>query len=549
MKHATLSQPDRHPGIRWFWWPLVVIFVMSSGWALASPISSIPDEPAHIIKAAAVVRGELVGKQTGDGGPLLSVQVPRFIEHTNQITCFVRNVATTPKCSPAIPGDANETVSALTTAGLYNPVYYAAVGWPSLLASGFKAVYGMRIVSALLTSIFLAMAFSALSRLPRHKWAVLTLAVAATPMTLFLSGSVNPNSLEYATTAAIAANLLLLLKGSLKGRGLLWPAAATTVAAALLANTKALSLLWLLVVVVAVLVLGSAAELKALLRRPVVWAGAAFIGLSCAFALWWVTSHNSLASKPFEGAGMTFDAGAEIMIDKTFLFMHGYVGQFGWLELDAPSGVMAFWTAVFFAAILAGIVYGTGRYRVAVIVVAAALVLLPVLLQAVIITDQGMVWQGRYILAIFVPCLMIAGLALDNSDRRPWPARAVPALMTLLVLLAVCQILTFIWVLRRYVTGLSLNIRWADLFRNPQWQPPLGSLAVTTVFVVGTLVGVLLLLRHVRGNSADRPRTEPGAALRTPLAARPDRDLDVAPGISQSANELDLDAPVTLGKP
>jgi hypothetical protein len=522
---------------------------MSSGWALASPISSIPDEPAHIVKAAAVVRGELVGAQTGDGGPLLAVQVPRYIEHTNQITCFVRNLVATPKCSPAIPGDPTEIVSGLTTAGLYNPVYYAAVGWPSLLTSGFKAVYGMRLVSALLTTIFLALAFSALSRLPRNKWAIITLAAAVTPMTLFLSGSVNPNSLEYATTAAIVANLLLLLKGSLQGRFLLVPVAATTIAAALLANTKALSLLWLLVVVLAVAVLGTAAELKALLRRPAVWAGAAIIGASCAYALWWVASHNSLDSKPFDGAGLGFDAGAEIMIDKTFLFMHGYVGQFGWLELDAPTGVMALWTAVFFSAALAGAIYGRGRYRFSAIFLSVTLLVLPILLQAVIITDQGMVWQGRYILAIFVPCLMIAGIALDNTNRKPWPAPAVPALNTLIIVLALCQVLTFIWVLRRYVTGLAMDIRWVEMIRNPQWQPPLGTLSVVTVFTAATLLGAFLLLRHVRSNSVAGAVYAQEAAPLSPSAPAMGTTARYDPGSASLASENERHAPAGQGKP
>jgi hypothetical protein len=549
LKHAVLSPPDRRPGARWFCWPFVVIFVLSSGWALASPISSVPDEPAHIIKAASVVRGELVGTQTGDGGPLLAVQVPRFIEHTDQITCFVRDVARTPQCSPPVPGDAAETVRAVTTAGLYNPVYYAAVGWPSLVTSGFEAVYAMRIVSALLTSIFLALAFAALSRLSRNKWAMLTLAVAVTPMTLFLNGSVNPNSLEYATTAAIAANLLLLLKGSLRGTQSLYPVLATTLAAALLANTKALSLLWLLVVVVAVLLLGTAAQLKALLRRPAVWAGATVIGLSCVYALWWVTSHNSLASKPFEGAGLTFEAGAEIMADKTFLFMQGYIGQFGWLELDAPTGVMALWTAMFFAAVLAGTVYGRGRYRVSIIFVTLCLLSLPILLQAAVITDQGLVWQGRYILAIFVPCLLLAGIALDNADVRPWPARAVPALVTVTVLMAICQVVTFVWVLRRYVTGLALDIPWIDMVQNPRWQPPFGTGAVVAVFVAGTLLGAYLLLRHVQANSLPTAQGVQ-AATREAASASPG-PTGSRPPAGAEASDLDPQeraAPVKVGQ-
>jgi hypothetical protein len=549
LKHAILSPPARNPGVRWFWWPLLVIFSMSSGWALASPISSVPDEPAHIVKAAAVVRGEMVGAQSGEGGPLLAVQVPRFIEHTNQITCFVRDVTATPKCSPPIPGDPDELVTGLTTAGLYNPLYYAAVGWPSLFLGGFKAVYGMRIVSALLTSIFLALAFSALSQLPRHKWAVMTLSAAITPMTVFLNGSVNPNSLEFGTTAAIAANLLLLLKGSLQGRALVVPVIVTTLAAALLANSKALSLLWLLVVVVVVLILGTASEINTLLRRPVVWAGAAVIGMSCAFALWWVASHNSLASKPFDGAGLGFDAGAEIMLDKTFLFMRGYIGVFGWLELEAPTGVMALWMALFFSVALGGIIYGKGRYRVATIFISAALLMLPILLQAVIITDQGMVWQGRYILAIFVPCLMIAGLALDNANPRLWPTAALPALNCLVVLLAVCHLVTFIWVLRRYVTGLALDIRWAEMIDSPQWQPPTGSLTVLAAFAAATVLGALLLLRHIRSNSVAGPGPAPDpvhTASPAPTTGRP-----LSGGLSSATTSPDAEHPalINVSKP
>jgi hypothetical protein len=366
---------------------------------------------------------------------------------------------------------------------------------------GFKAIYAMRLVSALLTSVFLALAFSALSRLPRNKWALLTLSLGVTPMTLFLNGSVNPNSLEYGTTAAIGANLLLLL-GRTEGRLPLAPVVVTTAAAAVLANTKALSLLWLLVVVVAVLLLATGQQIKSLFSNPRVWLAAAVIAASCSFALWWVASHDSLSSKPFEGAGLGFGAGVEIMMDRTFSFMQGYIGQFGWLELNAPTGVMAFWTGLVFAAVLGGIVYGRGRHKAAVIFMASSLLILPVLLQAMIIPEQGLVWQGRYILAVFVPCLMIAGMALDDADRRLWPAIAGPALATAIVLVALSQIITFVWVLRRYVTGLGLQFRWADFLYAPGWEPPLGTLVTVAVFSTGAALGAVLLVRHVRNQSA-----------------------------------------------
>ena len=44
------------------WWiSFLVLSLVGGVWALASPLMSIPDEPAHAIKAAAMWRGELRG--------------------------------------------------------------------------------------------------------------------------------------------------------------------------------------------------------------------------------------------------------------------------------------------------------------------------------------------------------------------------------------------------------------------------------------------------------------------------------------------------------
>jgi hypothetical protein len=151
--------------------------------------------------------------------------------------------------------------------------------------------------------------------------------------------------------------------------------------------------------------------------------------------------------------------------------------------------------------VLGGIIYGRGRHRIAVIFLAASLIVLPVILQASVITEQGLVWQGRYILALFVPCLMFAGIALDAADKRPWQVKAKPALVTILVLAAVGQLITFVWVLRRYVTGLGLEVRWVEMLEDPQWQPfVVGMWPPVLIFAAGTILAAVLLLRHVTDN-------------------------------------------------
>lgn len=483
-------------GRSWFVPSFLVLFVLSLSWVFASPIGAVPDEPAHSIKAAAVARGQLLGTQTGTDGPLLAVEVPRYVRQVDAMSCFARELDKTPNCAEPIDGNPDDIVTAVTTAGLYNPVYYAIVGWPSLATSGVKAIYVMRICSALLSCLFLAAAFGAVSLLARRKWALVTLSVAITPMVLFLNGAVNPNSLEYATTAAIAANLLLLLERS-SDRLPLVPIVVTTAAAALLANTKALSLLWLLVVVGAVMITATPRQLQRLATNRAVLAGAAFIAVSCVLAIMWILRHDSLSSRPFEGAGLSPADGAEIMLDKTFTHMIGWIGQFGWLELNAPVAVVSFWMGIIFAVSMGVLFFTRGRARTAALLLALALVGLPVILQAQIINEQGIIWQGRYILAVFVPFMLLAGVALDRSASGPIPRTGRRALTIVLGMVFVAQVTTFVWVLRRYTTGLALDVRWIEMVVDPQWQPPLGTLAVLAVFTVVSAVGALLLRRHI----------------------------------------------------
>lgn len=505
-------------GRSWFLPAFLLLLFLSVSWAFASPIGSVPDEPAHVTKAAAVARGQLLGTQTGNDGPLLAVDVPRYIRYVDEVTCFARAIDTPPTCAPPFSGDPNATVKAFTTAGLYNPVYYALVGWPSLATSGFKAVYVMRLVSALLSCFFLAAAFAAVSQLKRRKWALLTLSAAVTPMILFLNGSVNPNSVEYATTTAIAASLLLLLERSPADRLPAMPIVVTTAAAALLANTKALSLLWLLTVVVAVVITAAPGQLSRIAKSPAVLAGAGIIAGACLFALTWIIRHDSLSSKPFEGAGLEAADGAEIMVDKTFRHMFGWIGQFGWLELDAPMGVIFFWMALIFVVTGSVLLFGHGRARIAALTLALSLVAMPVVLQAQVISEQGIIWQGRYILALFVPFMLFAGVALDRSLTGPLPAPGRKALRAVVVTAAAAHVVTFVWVLRRYTTGLSLEDRWLDMLVAPEWQPPVGLVTVVIVFTATSVLATVLLIRHI--NATDVQADEGPSAAAVPQQER-----------------------------
>src|ERR1039458_7331411 len=55
----------------------LVLFVLCTAWCLATPLGGAPDEPAQIVKAAATVRGEIIGQPVrGEHAATRSFRVP-----------------------------------------------------------------------------------------------------------------------------------------------------------------------------------------------------------------------------------------------------------------------------------------------------------------------------------------------------------------------------------------------------------------------------------------------------------------------------------------
>ena len=478
----TVVDRRRSSPVRVFVVSFAAFLALSLCWVLATPLSGVPDEPAHVIKAAAVVRGQFSGTTVVAQGQTVQVQVPQWVADSADLLCFVGRLDYTPNCDHPPVSDSSALVSATTTAGNYNPVYYAIVGLPSLVMEGRLGLFAMRALSAALTALFVGGMFAALFQLSRRRWAVTGAIVAVTPMVLFLTGSVNPNSLEVATTGAIFANLLLVFERAGDRHGfagrIVWVAAAS----ALLANTKALSLLWLAIVVVAVLVLAPPSAFRPVFSRLSTWLGIAVIGIASAFALWWVVGAGSLASVPFGGAGTSFGHGAEIQINRTFEYYQALIGAFGWLDNLAPQGVLWFWGTVIGALILAALGFARARERIALIFALLALLILPVCLQAVVVHDQGFIWQGRYVLAVFIVVMLVAGVAIDRRFAPSWNPLYNRLVGILLALAIVAHVWAFVSALRRDVIGIAPDLYFIDMVVRPAWQPPSGWILLTAVY-------------------------------------------------------------------
>jgi hypothetical protein len=510
---SSATAPHRSLPVRAFLVSWAVLAALCLCWSFATPISASPDEPAHIVKAASVVRGEWIGTPSPTGN---IVTVPAYIARSQAVTCFAFNPAKDADCGVAEPADPWADTQSVTSAGLYNPLYYVAVGWPSLLFHDTAGIYAMRVVSALLTALFLALAFAITSTLPQRRLAMLSYALAVTPMLLFLGGTVNPNSLEAAATLAVFVAMLSIALGT-GTAGLAGRLAVVAAGIAVGANARGLSPLWLVVAVGVPLILIDRRRLVALLRQPATIVAAAVSVLFVALALAWTLGSNSLANaivKPedalqFPGVGASPLTGFLRVFAGTIGYGQGLIGLFGWMDTPSPDGVLYAYGSAIAVLLVGALLVLRGRRMVAYLVLLASFLLLPAIVQAAYIHGGGLIWQGRYNLPLFL-CVVVGAAALMGRNAERLTVTTWRRLIPLAAIAAVvAQWWAFEATLRRYTVGAN-GTAGEFLFGHAPWAPPGGTLLwlILTGLILAA-AGVLLAVAVWPRKDQSLPVTEP----------------------------------------
>lgn len=491
---ARNVSPATKAGFGFFIRVFALLAALITLWILATPLMAYPDEPAHTIKAAAVARGQFFpapGESYGNG---VHVQVPSYIANVDSQRCFAFLKEQPAGCAPDIPlGDTFTTIG-VTSAGLYNPLYYWFVGLPSLFMSGAPAIFAMRIVSGLMSAAFYAAGFTALSRLRHPKWPMVAAAVATTPMVFFLATGVNPNSLEVAASMAAFCGLVSVLENSrqlhLARPGIL----AVGISAATLANTRNVSLLWLLCGAVVACLFFRGADIVAIFRNRLLLIVAGLSAIGVALGVIW--NFVMLAAPPSAGEapagisnaveGVRPSNAFVTMLDRSFDFVNQYIGVAGWLDAPVPQAVLMFWNMLLIALLLMVFLMRPARLQLGFWVAIGMLAVVPALVQAALVTSSGFIWQGRYSLPLFAIAVISAGLALRF---RKFQANLTSRTLTKILLWATCaaHVYGFVYILRRYVVGIPDFANWLVMLSKPDWQPPL-SWEVLTVLLAATLI-------------------------------------------------------------
>lgn len=514
---------------------LAVLFALTSAWSLATPLSASPDEPAQIARAAALVRGQPVGATVGSSANAFTgLQVPAVYalgagRYTN---CFIQKPTVPASCAPPYT-TSTRPVRTSTYVGRYPPLYFAVVGLPSLVVVSPTGIYLMRLLSGLLSDALLTLAVVMVACWSRRRLLLVGMAVAATPMALFLAAMVNPNGFEIAAGICLWCTgiVLVLEHAEAPPPGLV---AATAVAAGCLMLARGLSPFWVACIAVVLAVLGGMSALRALWRSSAVRLALATLVPVGAFAVWWVVAEHALDLVP-DGIPVAPHQTSAHVLALVFGFtgpwLQEMVGVLGSLDTFLPSGTYLAWYALIGLLVLAALATSRRRQGAALVLLVVAVVAAP----ALIVFDQvhrlGIDWQGRYTLPLAVGVPLLAAALLDGALDRPataaWGRLAARVrgrlATTMLVVLGVAEMAGFTENLRRFTVGVAGPL---DLLVG-RWQPPLGTAAVLVLAALA-IAATLALLRALV--------TRPPLAAASPAAVRSialGASSDPVPDVSQ----------------
>jgi hypothetical protein len=488
---STAPSPSRRLADRTFWVALLLSFVVLAGWALASPHMASPDEPAHAAKAAATVRGQLSADESQFRPGRGTFQVPHLFAQAWGQPCFAYEADVPAGCSPKIQGDLNAVVPVESHVARYNPLYYALVGYPTLLPLSELTFTAMRLVSALINATLIALTFRVLVGLRRPLLPMLGVFAALTPMTFFIGASITPQGPEVFGAILVGVALMSLVFDA-RPDALPARAWALAVGTAFFVLARGLSPGYLFLIVVLVVLAAPRIEtVRDVLRDRRFWPPlAACIGLSVVALAYTLISGSLALGIVFSDPALTPRDVVVGMLMNTDDYLEQVLGVFGWADVHLPLVLLILIGGVALTVGILGLSLARWRGRLVLALILLASITVPIGVQLLSFRESGIVWQGRYVMPLAVQACLLAGFLAGSGDLTERVSAAV--LKTTVAIAAVCQIAAIITNLHRYING--ANGTWSGLVEDA-WQPLVPSLAIVGAVAGAWVAAVLLTAR------------------------------------------------------
>jgi hypothetical protein len=495
----TFAERVRSSSRRVWLTSFVLVTVLCGLWAISQPVFAGPDEPSNVIRSTAVAHGQFTGSEPHRpvAGKLRRVedsvrivQAPAIYASIGAVPCFADHVDLLAPCL-RFRGPI-EDAGVATYAARQPPAYYAAVGLASWAHHASTAtVYLMRLVSAVITGALLASAITAVHRSAAPLLLGVGLAVAITPMVLFLGGLVNPSGPEIAAALAFwVCSLVLVSRPGVRVDNTV--AAGAGVAGCVLALSRQLGPLWLVLIAVAVLGMASREALRSLARSTWVRVWVGLIGASALAQVAWdlIVQPRDATLAGRAPSGLSWLEQVQDSFGQTFRWYREMIGWFGWLDNPAATLVWIPWTAALAFLVFVAMAWVRRRHAAVLVALLAAVVVVPVVVNATPYNADGTFWQGSYTLPLAAGVPIIAAFALAATERGRDLVNGRFVLVFGLVV-GFGQFLAFAQDLRRYTVGVDGSLAY---FQRPQWTPPLPPLLLTIAYAVAVIAFVAWLL-------------------------------------------------------
>ena len=464
-------------------------FIALVAWAFASPIGSSPDDDFHL---ASIWCANSANTSACRPGPTTAERfIPAEIKHSS---CYAHQPDVTAACAARyLHSDSKPTV--LTSRGnflnQYPPVYYATMSL--FVTSNIEvSVVTMRIVNIL---IFIGMGVGLYLLLPRFRRPALLWGWGLTvlPLGLFLISSNNPSS--WAIIGIGSAWLALLGYFETTGRRRIGLAGLFLLAGIMAAGARSDAALYLVISIVVVAVL-TAEKTRVFLLRAILPLVMGVVSVAFFFS-------SQQAGVVATGLGPSHVSAAAPQVNTAALAVKDFLNvpqlwsgifgtwQLGWLDTAMPAIVALAGIIAVVGISFSGLARLWWRKVVAILLVVAALWLIPTYVLVKGQNEVGQNVQPRYLLPLIVLCV---GMILLTRRAEP-VAISRGQLIPVIALLAVGQCVALYYNLHRNVAGanghgfdLDTNIKW-------WWSAALPPMAV---WIMGSIAFAAVLLVFVR---------------------------------------------------
>ena len=484
---------------------LVLLYVLVAGvtWAAVTPPGGVPDEPAHLVYATAVVRNDFGKPMAVDdppSGALMSHVVPAWVVSVYHV-CYAFDPDATADCQPPVI-DSGQAVVGLTSVSRYPPVYYWVVGLPSLGLVGAEALYAMRVASAILATVLVGLGLVTASP-GRRWWLSVGVLVAFTPMAAFLAGSVNPNGAEIAAAIGLGVAVLGLTGDSPTGKRVWSQGAAIAVLGSYIAWARPSTWIILGAVTGASLLLNRRSVVDWIrIKPPVAITTGAVIGISVLATV----PYELLVRDPVEealavGRG-SFSATLLENLDSTLGYwtswMMDAVGRLGWLDHTVPQMLQTLWLIALGTLLVMALAVGkrADRLLLLAILIGSTVVAPLFVLQFVFGSVVG--YQARYHLSLVILVALSSVFVLGLRWRSSFRSMVSPFFGWIGILFPIIMVVAVLGSLSRYAVGQPLV--WSNIFlfrfvREAAWLPPTKALVVLAIGLASLLMLAPLLRR------------------------------------------------------